>query len=86
MNLNRIIRIAELIGRPEITPEQAAKNKAEGRYPRRPKRAIQGLLPMNKVTLYRRIKAGVIPAPERIGGSVGWRYSTIAALIGEVQR
>lgn len=68
--LTRYLRQPELLGQPEVTPEQAAANRAAGKSPRRPQPAIPGRVPISASTLWRRVGDGSFPKPVRLSGHV----------------
>lgn len=74
------IREADLVGRAEVTPEQAAANRAAGKGPRRPRPAKSGRLPISSPTLWRWVRAGTFPAPVKLSpGVTAWRSAEIDA-------
>ena len=74
------LREADLVGQAEVTPEQAAANKAAGKGPRRARPAKPGRLPISSATLWRWVKAGEFPPPVRLSGGVtAWKLAEIEA-------
>lgn len=71
-----------LIGRPEITAEEAARNATEAERaklenrpfnkPRRPRHGIKGVFPGGRTSLYEAIQRGEFPAPIKRGRSTFW--------------
>ena len=71
-----------LIGRPEVTQEEAALNvkkaeqaKRENRpfnKPRRPRHGIKGVFPGGRTSLYEAIERGEFPVPIKRGRSSFW--------------
>lgn len=76
-----------LIGRPEVTPEDAARNaekaeqaKRENRpfnKPRRPRHGIKGVFPGGRSSLYEAIERGEFPAPIKRGRSSFWPVNEV---------
>jgi prophage regulatory protein len=76
-----LLRAVTLIGRKAVTPEQAAANKREGRYPRRARDEVKGLLPVSPAWLWRAVRAGTFPAPIKLGGATAWKAEDVHAWI-----
>ena len=76
-----------LIGRPEVTVEEAEKNKAlaaeairEGRSftkPRRPRCGILGIFPGGRTSLYKAISEGEFPPPVKRGRHSFWPVAEV---------
>jgi predicted DNA-binding transcriptional regulator AlpA len=45
------------------------------------KKGIPALLPIGKTVFWQRVKAGIYPAPVRLGRTVCWRYRDIMEII-----
>jgi len=78
----KLLVLAQIIGRDEVTEAQAAENKQRGKGPRRARKGIPAIVPVKKSTWW----AGVgsrFPAPIRIGENSRpfWRASDIQALM-----
>lgn len=73
-------RLHQIIGRDEITPEQAATNRQLGRRGRIPRPAIRPIIDVAPSTWWSWIKRGIAPAPFRIGGTALWRCEEVHAL------
>lgn len=81
------VSIDVLIGRPEITPEEAARNaenaakaKRENRSfnkPCRPRNGIKGVFPGGRTSLYEAIERGEFPAPIKRGRNSFWRVEEV---------
>lgn len=65
------IRQARLIGELAVSPEQAAENKARGKGPRRARAGAPPIVPVSSATLWRMVKSGSFPAPQKISGISG---------------
>lgn len=80
------LRLVQIIGQSEITPEQAAANrKAEKTTTthrhKRPRPGMPPIIPVSKTTWYAGIKAGLYPAPVHLGKTAVWRVSDIRLLL-----
>lgn len=80
------LRLAQIIGQPEITPEQAAVNARTPKTTtthrhKRPRPGMPPIIPVSKTTWYAGIKAGLYPAPIHLGKTAVWRVSDIRALL-----
>lgn len=80
------LRLTQIIGQAEITPEQAKINRTQPRTttthrPLRPRPAISALIPVSKAHWYAGIKAGVYPPPVHLGRTSVWRVEDIRALL-----
>lgn len=74
------IRQSDLIGEQPVSPEQAGRNRAAGKGPRRPRAGKQGLVPLSSPTLWRKVKAGDFPAPVKLSERVtAWRTQDVLA-------
>ncbi len=83
-----------LIGRPEITPEEAARNakkaeqaKRENRpfnKPRRPRHGIKGVFPGGRTSLYEAIERGEFPAPIKRGRSSFWPVDEVRQALSQI--
>lgn len=80
------LRLAQIIGQPEITPEQAAANSKAQKTStthrhKRPRPGMPPIVPVSKTTWYQGIKSGIYPAPVHLGKTAVWRVSDIRALL-----
>lgn len=74
------IRQADLIGEPQVTPEQAEANRQAGRAPVRPRAGRPGMVPFSSATLWRKVKSGEFPAPVKLSDRVtAWRAQDVHA-------
>lgn len=74
------IRQADLIGRAEVTKEQAETNKRAGRRPTRPRAERRGIIPFSGPTLWRKVKTGEFPKPIKLSERVtAWRVEDVRA-------
>ena len=74
------LRQPDLIGEEPVTPEQAQRNKTNGKGPRRPRAGKQGLVPFSSPTLWRKVKTGDFPAPVKLSERVtAWRTADVLA-------
>jgi hypothetical protein len=80
------LRLAQIIGQTEVTPEQAAANSKTQKTTtthrhKRPRPGMPPIVPVSKTTWYQGIKAGVYPAPLHLGKTAVWRVSDIRDLL-----
>ena len=80
------LRLTQIIGQPEVTPEQAAANSTAKKTTtthrhKRPRPGMPPIVPVSKTTWYAGIKAGIYPAPVHLGKTAVWRVSDIRALL-----
>jgi predicted DNA-binding transcriptional regulator AlpA len=74
-------RQVDLVGRPEVTPEQAAANRVRGRGIVRPRPGQRGLLRISGPTLWRLVGVGTFPRPIKIGAITAWPKAVVHAWI-----
>jgi predicted DNA-binding transcriptional regulator AlpA len=90
--LPKILRLHQIVGSPEITEEQAERNRADarkaiaaGKKPnRRPKRARparEGILDIAPSTWWKWVAQGRAPPPVRLGKTTGWTEIGINSMI-----
>lgn len=84
MKERRLLQVEDIVGAPEITQAQAARNRAEGRRWRRPRPAVRGLLPIGRSSWERGVSAGIFPQPRRIGRRRVWDAEEIEALVAQI--
>jgi predicted DNA-binding transcriptional regulator AlpA len=76
-------RLVDLIGCSEVTDDQAAKNRAQGKGPKRPRPARARMVPFSAATLWREVKAGRFPAPVKLTeGVTAWPAEPVNAWLG----
>lgn len=76
------VRLPQIIGQKEVSPEQAAENRRTGRGPKTPQPAIPPLFPISRAGWYAGIKKGIYPAPVKLSERVSaWPVDAIRALI-----
>lgn len=80
------LRLTQIIGQPEVTPEQAAANSATVKASsthrhKRPRPGMPPIVPVSKTAWYQGIKSGIYPAPLHLGKTAVWRVSDIRALL-----
>lgn len=74
------LRQVDILGQPEVTPEQATANKIAGKGPRRPRPAKPARYTFSSATFWRMIRDGRFPAPVRLSAGVtAWRLEDIEA-------
>ena len=80
---NKLLVLAQIIGREEVTEAQAEENKQRGKGPRRARQGIPAIIPLKKSAWWMGCASGRFPAPVRIGESsrAFWRASDIQALL-----
>ena len=91
------LRLPQIIGSKAVTPEQAERNreqaereKAAGRRPnvkpKKPRPAVQGLIPVSATVWWQGIRTGRYPAPVKLGThAVGWRVEDIRTLLSHLE-
>lgn len=87
------VRIEQIIGQDEVTPEEAACNcldaeaaKKAGKIhtkPRRPRPGIQGVFPCGRTHWYEGVNSGDYPAPIKRGRMSLWAVSDIRRLLAD---
>lgn len=76
------LRLIQIIGRSELTTDQANDNRDEDRYPRTPRSGITPIIPVSKTAWWQGVKEGRYPAPVKLGPKTTvWRVEDIRALI-----
>ena len=76
------LRLPQIIGQCEVTPEEAARNKARGKGPRTPRPAIQPLIPVSRSQWYSGIRRGIYPRQRTLGSRTAvWAASDIRTLL-----
>jgi predicted DNA-binding transcriptional regulator AlpA len=70
-------RFEQLANRPEVTEEQAARNRAKGRGLVKPRPRTRGLTNVSGPTLWRLIGRDKFPAPVKIGGIAVWSKQAV---------
>ena len=76
------LRLPQIIGQKEVTQEQAAENRKNGRRPKHPQPAIPPLFPISRAGWYKGVKEGVYPAPVKLSERVSaWPVDAIRDLI-----
>lgn len=76
------LELPQIIGRPAVTPEQAAENKrSNSAGPKRPRPATVGIIPISRSSFLAGVKNGVYPSPVKFGRRALWRVEDIRKLI-----
>lgn len=84
---HKYLRLAQIVGQPEVTPEQAAANRARGKGIKTPRPGIPGLLPISRSAWLLGVKSGIYPAPIRLSErTVVWASEAIDAMIAAKAR
>ena len=80
------LRQYQILGRPEVTPEQAAANAAARKWPRTARPAIEPRIPVSPTTWFNWQKSGRAPLPVRLPGTRAalYRAEDIDALIAKL--
>ncbi|HEY4076571.1 MAG TPA: hypothetical protein VGM26_06520 [Rhizomicrobium sp.] len=76
-------RIWQILGRDEVTEEMAQANKAATKGPKRPRPAVEPLLPISKSKFWAGIKSGKFPPPVKEEGVSMWPKDAIHALLAK---
>ena len=81
-NSNRLLRLPQIIGQLEVTPQQAEVNRQSGKSPQTPKTKIEPLIPISRASWWAGVKSGKYPRPIKLGcRTTVWRESEIAEFI-----
>jgi len=84
MYRDRFLRLPQIIGQKEVTPEQAAINRKNGKSPASPKPHIEPIIPISRAAWWNGVKSGKYPQPLKIGSrTTVWKESDIDALINQ---
>lgn len=77
------LRLNQILGQQEVSPEQARLNRNIGKGPRRPRAAITPLIPVSKATWWAGVRSGRFPKPVKLqGGNITlWRAEDIATFV-----
>lgn len=76
------VRLFQIIGQSEVTPEQAATNRDMGKGPRTPRPAIPAIVPFSKSKLWQDVKNNKFPAPIKLGPrTTAWKIEAIREYI-----
>ena len=79
------LRLAQIIGQPGISPEQAENNRRTGRKPTRPRPEITAIIPVKKSCWWEGVRSGRFPKPIGLGPRMSaWRAEDIRQTIAEL--
>ena len=79
---NRFLRLPQIIGQKETTPEQAETNRNTGKSPKTPRPYIEPRVPVSSSSWWNGVKSGKYPQPVKLGSrTTCWRESEVDALI-----
>jgi predicted DNA-binding transcriptional regulator AlpA len=82
----RYYRLTEIIGQKAVTEDEAARNRALGKRNRRPRPAIEPLIPISASAWWAGVRGGRYPQPIRLGDRITvWKKSDIDALLEQRQ-
>lgn len=82
---DRLLRIPQIIGQTEVTPEQAETNRKSGRSPKSPRPYVEPKIPVSRASWWAGVKSGKYPQPIKLGSrTTCWRESDIIALISQL--
>jgi predicted DNA-binding transcriptional regulator AlpA len=76
----RYLRVAQIIGRSEVTREEAEQNRLRNKGPKRAREALDPIVPVSHSTWWAWVKAGKVPAPTYLGRLPVWPASVIEQL------
>ena len=78
----RLLRIPQILGQKEVTPEQAEANRRSKQSPRYPRPHIEPVIPISPASWWAGVKSGKYPQPVKLGSrTTAWRESDILKLI-----
>lgn len=81
---NRFLRLPQIIGQKEVTPEQAEANRKAGKFPKTPRTHINPRIPVSRAAWWNGVKEGKYPQPIKLGSrTTVWRESDILELINQ---
>ena len=82
------LRINQIVGQTEVTEEQAARNRARGKGPKRARSYIAPIIPVSRATWYAGVRSGRFPGGIGLpGGQVSvWRKEDIYDYILTIDR
>ena len=76
------VRLPQIIGQKEVTPEQAAANRETGKGPKTAQPGIPAVIPISRAGWYNGIAKGLYPAPVKLSERVAaWPVESIRALM-----
>ena len=87
MNTNTLptagyVRLFQIIGQKEVTPEQADANRKSGKGLKTPQPGIPAVIPISRASWYSGIAKGLYPAPVKLSERVAaWPVESIRALM-----
>lgn len=74
-----LLRLHDIIGQAAVSEEEAQRNRAAGRGPRRARPGRPAIVPVSAASLWRWISAGKFPSPLRLGErGAAWRAADVA--------
>ena len=81
---NRLLRLPQIIGQKEVTPEQAEANRNSGRTPKTPRPYIEPRIPISRAAWWNGVREGKYPQPVKLGSrTTVWKESDILKLINQ---
>ena len=90
------LRLFQIIGRPAVTEDEAEQNRRDAeaaiacgqkpnKKPKRPRPAVQSIIPVSRASWYKGIKSGIYPTPIKLGARISvWKASDIQALVDQI--
>ena len=90
------LRLYQIIGRPVITQEEAEQNRRDAeaaiasgekpnKRPKRPRLAVQAIIPISRAQWYAGIKTGKYPKCVKLGSRISaWKASDIQTLVEQL--
>lgn len=81
-----LLNIAQILGQPEVTEEQAEKNRKTGKGPRRARPGWPPIIPVKKTCWWNGVRSGRFPKPVKVGSNgrgTFWKVADIRALIAK---
>lgn len=81
------LRLPQIIGQDEVTPEQATANIKRKKGPKKPRPQIKPLIPVCKSSWWSGIASGRYPASVKLGQrTTAWLQSDIDALCARLEK
>ena len=82
---HRLLRLPQIIGQKETTPEQAKVNRQSGKSPQYPRPKIEPLIPISRAAWWKGVKECKYPQPVKLSSrTTVWKESDILKLINQL--
>ena len=71
------VQMIDLVDVPAVTRAQAVKNRAQGVHPMSPRRGRRGLVRLPAAEIWRQVRVGAFPPPQRGPEGLCWPLDAI---------